>query len=439
MKIVLIMVKGNTYSFRNRPFIFKNMPDSLTMGMLYAIIKWSFPEIEVEVIDETVEEIKKEEINADLIGISALTPAFYKAQELSKYFRAKGIPVFIGGLHATLAPETCYEDFDSIIIGLANESLVQLIYDFKNGNLQKEYRQRADMPFENFVFPDRTLYEKKDWRAVELNMVQATYGCSNACKFCVQPYVSCGYHQRPVEDVLVEISKINTRDIEFVDPNFARDIKYLEKMCKGLKKLKKSWFAPMTMTVGKNEKLLRMLKDSGCSGVLVGFESVNLSSIDTISKGFNNISQYEEVVKNFHKYGIEVTGSFVMGLDGDDKDTEKATLDFIIKTGIDYVRFTINTPFPGTEYYNEMKNSGRVITEDYRKYDCCHCVIKPQNLTPEEVETLYKNMWKKSYTFINVLRRICNSGAKLKFLKLVILNYIFGKVYQSMVIKSLKN
>ena len=75
MKIALIMVKGNVYGFKNRSFIFKYMPDSLTLGTLYGIIKHSFPEIEVEIYDETVETLKKENIKADLIGISAITCA----------------------------------------------------------------------------------------------------------------------------------------------------------------------------------------------------------------------------------------------------------------------------------------------------------------------------------------------------------------------------
>ena len=59
MKIALIMVKGQTYSFENRPIFLRRMPDSLTIGMLFSVIKNSFPDVEVEFYDETVEIIKK--------------------------------------------------------------------------------------------------------------------------------------------------------------------------------------------------------------------------------------------------------------------------------------------------------------------------------------------------------------------------------------------
>lgn len=429
------MVKGNAYTYKRKPFIIKRFPDSFTFGMLYSIIKNAFPDIEIEIYDETVEVIRKEKINADIIGISALTPAYYKAVELSKYFRAKNIPVFLGGSHATLTPESCIDDFDSVIAGLANESLVQLIKDFKNNNLQKKYRQNPNMSFENFVFPNRNLYQEKYLFCTELNKVQATFGCSNICKFCVQPYMCNGYHQRPVKDVVEEIKTIKSSYIEFVDPNFAKDINYLKELCNGLKDLNKTWFAPMTMSVTNDEENLKMLREAGCRGVLIGFESLNDESIDTISKGFNNIEKYESVVKKFHKYNIEVTGSFVLGLDGDTKETAINTLRFVIKAGIDYVRYTINTPFPGTEYYDEMKEQGRLLTEDYRYYDCCHCVIKPNNLTPEEVESMFKFLWKQSYSLKNIIKRLSYITSPLNKFKTILKNYIFGKLYCRMFCK----
>ena len=430
-----IMVKGESYSYKNRPLVMKRIPDSLTLGMLYSILKKAFPDIEVEIYDETVELVEKEKISADIVGISAITPAFYKAIEYSEYFRQKNIPVFIGGAHATLAPETCSENFDSVIVGLANETLVELINDFKNNSLKKMYTQNPQMSFENFVFPERELYERKHFLGTELDMVQATYGCSNVCKFCVQPYICNGYHQRPVQDVLEEINTIKSSYIEFVDPNFGKDLNYLKELCVGLKFLQKKWFAPMTLLIAKNEENLRMLKEAGCVGVLIGFETLEPDTIDTIDKNFNTAEQYEEVVKMFHKYDIEVTGSFVLGLDGDTKETADKILDFIIKAGVDYPRFTINTPFPGTKYYEEMKANGRLITEDYKLYDCCHCVIKPLKMTSQEDELMFERIWSKSYSIVNIIKRLNYIKPFPKKVKAILKNFVFGMFYKKMNIK----
>lgn len=429
MKIALIMVKAEQYAFINRPSIIKRTPDSLTMGMLYAIIKNTFPEIEVCVYDESVEKIKKEEICADLIGISAMTPTYYKAVEYAKYFKKKGGVVFLGGAHASLVPDSCVKEFNSVISGLANESLIDLINDFKKGSLKKIYYQNKNMSFENFVTPTRDIYEQKSIWGTELNMVQATYGCSNICEFCVQPYVCNGYHQRPVEDVIEEIKTIKSKEIEFFDPNLSKDIKYLKKLCKALIPLKKEWFAPLTVSVSNDDEMLKLLQESGCTGVLIGFESINGDSISSINKGFNQVDKYKEAIKKFHEYNIEVTGSFVIGLDGETFESYKKLEKFILESNIDYPRFTINTPYLGTPYYEKMRQDNRILTEDLSKYDCQHCVIKPVNFTPDEVENFYKRFWRKTYSLKNVARRLSYINPLSKRSLKIIQNYLAGRVY----------
>ncbi len=433
MKIALIMVKGNIYSFRNRSLFFKHMPDSLTMGVLHSIIKKNFPDTDVEIYDETVETINLEEINADLIGLSAITPAVHKAYSYAKYFKSKNIPVFIGGIHATLMPQEVAEYADSVICGLAEESLPALIRDLKNGCLKKYYYQTDEMSFENMVLPSRHIYEDKSIWATELNMVCATYGCSNVCEFCVQPYVCKGYHQRPVDDVIEEIKKIEDNYVEFVDPNLSKDEKYLEELCQKLKPLKKEWFAPMTISVCKNDKLLKLMSESGCCEILIGFESVNQNSLTDIKKGFNRAEDYKECIKKLHSYGIKVTGSFVLGLDSDDELSFKNTLDFVIDSCIDYVRYTINTPYPGTKYFDMMKDADRLITTDWSLYDCQNCVIKPAKMTPEDIEQGHKWLWKKTYEFKNVVKRMRYIESFSQRWFMILKNYIFGKVYNRMI------
>lgn len=435
MKIALIMVKGNVYGFKNRSFLFKYMPDSLTLGLLYGIIKKNFPDIEIEIFDETTEKINPKKIKADLIGISAITPCVKKAYKYAEFFKEKNIPVFLGGVHATLYPQEAEKHFDSIICGLAEETLPELIKDFQNGELKKRYTQKADMSFKNMAMPQRDIYEEKSFLGTELNMVHATFGCSNICEFCVQPYVCCGYHQRPIDDVIEEIKLIKDDYVEFVDPNLGKDTAYLKELCEKIAPLKKEWFAPMTISVCKDEELLELMKKSGCCEILIGFESVNQGSVKDINKGFNKVDDYKECVKKLHAHNIKVTGSFVLGLDCDDENSFKNTLDFIIDANIDYVRFTINTPYPGTKYYEKMLEEGRIIEEDWNLYDCQNCVIKPANMMPEVVEAGHKWLWRNAYSFKNVVKRLSYIESPFERWVMILKNYIFGKVYTKMTLK----
>ena len=80
------MVKGAPYTYKYLPKIAQDS-DNITIATLYAIIKKSFPDIEVEFYDETIENINVEAINADLVGISAITPTYNRAKEYSCFYR----------------------------------------------------------------------------------------------------------------------------------------------------------------------------------------------------------------------------------------------------------------------------------------------------------------------------------------------------------------
>ncbi len=432
LKIALIMPKGDVFTFKNRSILFKHQPDSLTLCSLYGIIKASFPDIDIEIYDETVQNINITKVKADIVGISAITPAIKRAYQYAEYFQKNGTAVFIGGVHATLNPDEAFQHCDSVICGLADETLPMLLKDFLLGgkqNLKKIYYQPDNMSFSNLALPERHIYENKNILATELNMVQATYGCSNICEFCVQPYVCRGYHQRPIKDVIKEIKTIDDNYIEFIDPNLSRDEDYLKTLCEELIPLKKRWFAPVTVYVSKNDNLLKLMKMSGCEGVLIGFESVNQESVKSINKSFNKVEEYKECIEKLHALKIKVTGSFVIGLDSDDENTLQNTLDFVISAKIDYVRYTINTPFPGTKYFEKLQKQNRILEKDWNLYDCRHCVIKPAKLSCKQVEKIHRDLWFKTYSFINILKRTAYKKSILSYIKDIIENYVFGKVY----------
>lgn len=404
-KIALILPKGVPFRFikgKFNAYSFSTVP--LTIPALVSLIPKEYC-IEVEIYDESLEEIKKEDINADLIFISAMTPTVNRAYVYADYFRSKKIPVVIGGIHATLNPQEVLEHADSIICGIAVETFPQLLNDFKEDKLKKIYEQHEDINLLNMPLPDRDCYKNKSTFNIDLKAVQATFGCANNCEFCVQPYVCNGYHQRPVEDVIKEIKTIKSCFIEFYDPNIAKDPVYLEKLCKAMIRLKKNWVSPSTIDLADNEELLKLVAKSGCKNILIGFESINQNTLKEIFKGFNTVEKYKEAVKKFHKVGIAVSGSFVFGFDSDTKEVFKQTLDFINKTHIDIPRFTINTPFPGTPFYEKMKKQNRIVEENWSMYDSHHVVMQPKNMSIDELKEGFEWIARETYKLENIIKR----------------------------------
>lgn len=423
-KIALILVKGKAHSF---DYLQEDRPDSLTINYMYSTIKSNFPDIEVNIYDETIENIKKEEIDADIIGISAITSSINRAYKYADYFREKGIPVFIEGIHATLLPEEASQHADSVMIGLTNETLPEMINDFYNGHLKKTYKQSADMSFSNWVFPDKNVYYEQKNVKKPNKRIYASWGCPNNCEFCFQPLIYQGQHYRPIDDVIEEVKQMGTKRIFFNDPNLSRDEEYLVELCKRMIPLKKKWTAVMQITIADNEELLSLLKESGCHILFIGFESVNQNSLKSINKGFNQTEKYIEAVKRIHGKGIMIIGSFIFGFDDDDKTVFKRTVDFINDAKIDIPRFNICTPYPGTRFYERMKAENRITETNWTLYDRCHCVFQPKNMTVKELEKGYKWSIKKSYSILSILKRSLYEKSFKKCLVLAITNYIMGK------------
>jgi len=378
-KIALIMPKGAPYRFKEN-----NTPDSITIPALVSLIPKEL-NIKAEVYDETLEKIDKESINADLVVISALTSTINRAYAYADYFRSKGVTVVIGGVHATFNPDEVSEHADSVICGIAIHTFPQLLRDFKANTMRKIYKQE-EIDFRNAPFPDRNAYVEKNVNPEDINGIQATYGCKNVCEFCVQPYVCNGCHQRPIEDVINEIKEIKSNFLEFYDPNLFQDAEYAYKLCEAMIPLKKQWGTPANIHVSGNPELLEVASKSGLIAVLVGFESVNQKSLLKINKGFNRVNDFSEAVQRFQNHNIAVFGSFVFGLDENDRNIFQETYDFLQQVPINMPRFTINTPFPGTEFYRKMKEENRIIEDNWAMYDCSHVVIQPANMSSEDLQ-----------------------------------------------------
>jgi radical SAM superfamily enzyme YgiQ (UPF0313 family) len=149
MKILLILPNPHpgfvaTRSLGKRP----NTPP-LNLPYLAALTP---VDIDVEIIDETVEEIDFEK-QVDMVGISVLTMAATRAYQIAAEFRKRGITVVLGGIHPTLLPEEAGSHADSIVIGEAEDIWQQLLRDFRNRRLKKQYQRQERPSLENLPTP----------------------------------------------------------------------------------------------------------------------------------------------------------------------------------------------------------------------------------------------------------------------------------------------
>lgn len=424
-KLAIILTRGAVYRYKGGAFKIFIRYAPLTLPMLAALIPKDL-DLEVEIYDEGVEVIDKEKIDADLVAISSITGGSMRAYAYADYFKSKGTPVVMGGVHATLCPEEAIQHVDAICCGISVETWPQLLRDFKAGTMKKIYERPEKVDFSGWPLPERDIYTSKKLRFISINSIQATYGCPNRCEFCVTPYSCSGYHHRPVEDVIEEIKQIKDKNIIFVDPSPIEDVEYAKELYSAMIPLKKQWVSPTTIRLAQDKELLDIAARSGCKGTLIGFETVSENALKKISKGFNDPDSYYTAVQKLHAKDIGVMGCFVFGLDSDDKDCFKRTIEFVNKANVDVPRFTVNTAYPGTPFYAKMKEEGRILEDDWSMHDCQHVVLQPKNMTVEELRAGHLWAWKQAYNPSSIVKRLAGSRA---FLGMSILTNIAYHIY----------
>jgi radical SAM superfamily enzyme YgiQ (UPF0313 family) len=285
MKIVLISPKGRLY--RHTGGIFKRSLryQPLTLTTLAALIPDEL-HAEVQLIDEGIAEIP-DDLDADLVGLTAITGTAQRTYELAERLRARGITVVLGGPHITLLPNEAAAHADAICIGYAEQSWPQLLRDFAAGKLQKIYRQDAGFSLENQPFPRRELFDSKHF--LTQAVFEATRSCAHDCEFCVAPTAwGRKQYQKPISWVIEDIRRFVARSgkkrILFVDLNLVSDKNYAKELFSALQPLGVQWFGLSTVLIAHDRDLMELMARSGCKGLLLGLETVTDSSCRMLAK-----------------------------------------------------------------------------------------------------------------------------------------------------------
>jgi radical SAM superfamily enzyme YgiQ (UPF0313 family) len=385
-------------------------------------------EHEVIIENENVDKIDFDE-NVDLVAITVTVDVMNRAVEISKEFQNRGVKVIAGGIHITADSEGAVNRFDAIIIGMAERVWKKVLKDVENDSIKKIYYDMENINGNEIVSPDYSMIDNKKY--LYTNIISTSRGCPFKCDFC---YNSCTnsiktYINRPIEDVIKDIKVLKTKHIMFIDDNFIGNPKWTKELLKEIKPLKLKWNAAVTSNIVDMPELLDEMKESGCQSLFIGFESINSKSIESVHKIQNSVSRYEKLVDEIHKRGIMINASFVFGLDEDDAEIFKSTLEWIVKNKIETVTSHIMTPYPGTKLYASLLKENRIVDHNLSNYNTSHVVYKPKNMTAEELYDGYLWIYKEVYTLKNIIKRLPKSKKQwIPFLAFNLLYRKFGRL-----------
>lgn len=406
MKILFLTPYDNNYRYKSAfSKSLSYMP--LTMPYLAALTPAEY-RAEFRAIDEGVQKIDYETLDFyDIVAITAVTSSVNRGYELAAYFKGKGSHIVMGGHHVSLLPEEAMAHADTVLTGPADRVWPQFIHDFAAGKAQRRYDgQKCDIGAQN-VIPKRELMQKGKYIGVPT--VIANFGCTNGCDFCViHSFWGGKYTPRNIADVLDEIRGLKSKYILFLDPSPTSNRAYAKAFYKALIPLKIKWAGLCTTDIFEDEELFDLMIQSGCIGMLMGFETFSKESLQESHKK-NTVEKYKAVVDKFHKNGVTILGTFMLGFDGDTKESILHMPDYIEEIGVDIPRFAILTPYPNTPVYARLEREDRIESRNWSDYDSIHAIFTPKNFTARELEDMLISVSNECYTLRRIWKRVTSN------------------------------
>ena len=377
----------------------------------------------------------------DLVGISATTASFTKALATAKEVKSQfDLTVVVGGPHVTALPEATLENpcFDIGVVGEGEITMVELAAKLQSGDGLEDvkgivYRERDKvrrnperpyiMDLDSVPFPARHLLSPLDvyrptpsaYRCLPQATMITSRGCPYNCTFCDRSVFGSTYRARSATNVVDEmeilIEKHGAKEIRFWDDTFNIDARRVIQICEEIRA--RGIDVPWTC-LGRinrmNAEVLRAMEESGCWQVDYGIESGNQQLLDGIRKGLT-LDMIRTVTKMTREAGIRMRGFFMLGLPGETEETMRETIEFAKKLGLSAAVFHVTTPFPGTELYKMVLESGELDTkaswDDYSIFSSEASPYVPKGLTHEIIEHYQTRAYHAFYMRLSfVLRQV---------------------------------
>ena len=370
---------------------------------LATLAAYCSPNDEIDLQDEHVEELHIHD-EPDLVIIQVYITNAFRAYALADHYRTKGAYVCLGGLHVTSLPDEAMQHADSIFIGPGEPTFPKFLHDFKNGRPLKQYisfeRTIDDIP------PIRRDLIKRDLYLVP-NSIVVSRGCPHHCDFCYKDAFFEGgrsFYTQKVDAALAEIERLPGRHLYFLDDHLLGNQKFSSALFQGMRGMNRVFQGASTVDAILRGDLVEEAAAAGLRSVFIGFETLNANNLQQSNKKQNLGKNYTEAIDRLHSLGVMINGSFVFGLDDDDPDVFKRTVDWAVNSGLTTCTFHILTPYPGTRLFQTMEKEGRILHRNWDLYDTRQVVYKTTGLSAEQLKKGYDWAYRSFYSWSNIFK-----------------------------------
>jgi len=368
---------------------------------LATLAAYLHPDDSIDLVDQHVEILDWND-HPDLVIIQVYITNASRAYKIADHYRSKGCYVCLGGLHVTSLPNEASLHADSIFLGPGEDTFPQFLDDFRMGIAQKRYESPV-RTIKN-IPPVRRDLIKRDKYLVP-NSIVVTRGCPYHCSFCYKDAFFKGgksFYTQRVDDALAEIERLHGKHLYFLDDHLLGDPRFARALFDGMQGMGRLFQGASTVNAILKGNLIEHAAKAGLRSLFIGFESLSNDSLNFSNKKQNIGRDYEKAIRRLDDLGIKINGSFVFGLDGDDPDIFARTVDWAVSHGITTSTFHIATPYPSTEYYQQMQKQNRLLTDNWDLYDTRHVVFQPKGMTIEQLKNGYDQAYKDFYSWSNI-------------------------------------
>ena len=393
-------------------------------------------DVELKFIDERIGEQIDFDASVDLVGINVETYTAKRAYEISAEFAKRGVKSIIGGYHAMLMPDEVKKYAYSVMKGSAEDVWEKVIEDCKRGELKREYEPRPMQEIQ-FKLPRRDIFEGKNY--LKLKCVETGRGCPFECEFCsVASVTNSKFIAKPIDLIIEDIHQTGSKVIFFVDDNIVGDIKRTKELLRRLIPLKIKWISQGSLNMAEDEELLQLMKESGCAGILIGFESLKKESLKKMGKNFMvkmvEQKRIEGLIQKIHRHNIGIYGTFIFGYETDSIEDFEASVKFAIDNGIFMGAFSHLMPFPSTKLYYNMKRDGMLLGDPWwlnPNYRFNSIPYKTKHIESREVGEVCLKARREFYSISSIFKRAKNHRGNLnsirKFIGYFYINFMLRK------------
>ncbi|OVE75570.1 hypothetical protein BVX97_04070 [bacterium E08(2017)] len=387
--------------------------EPLSIAALSALTPFTWEKI---FYDDRMESIPYDE-PTDLVAISIETFTAKRGYEIADIYRDRGVPVVMGGYHATFCSDEALEHADAVCVGDAEKVWMQILQDAERGSLGGIYSKPVDIAYSAQF--DRSIFAGKDY--FKLSLMETSRGCRYDCSFCsISAFQKGKCKHRPVNEVVAEIEELNKKAIFFIDDNIVSCQSRAIQLFTALRNQDINWVGQASLDMIKSPAMLDLMAESGCIGLLIGFESLSDSALAGIRKGVNRAFDYSQALSALRKRGIVVYGTFLAGLPEDTRKTLDEAVDFAREEKLFIAAFNHVVPFPGTKLYDEVREKGKLLYDKWwlsNEYRFGDVPFSPDCGSADQLADWCQHARRTFYSTGSIWKRLMDYKANAKTLK----------------------